>query len=202
MIKIVRKLGLPLKDESGRLAITPHWPRVGGSRHMVRNAVSAPSVMGLARWDSACVLRYLKSATMANITNEYRAGAKMLKATAEPGKSTALTRFSESALKQLAALEADEKKSEEDFDKLVRELKVVSSHASPAYILSSKSKFHVTFPWQDRLPKLGITKCSWRYGNSPIDRLSMVPENTPNKNLRFTCFEVDDPDDTDDSAQE
>ena len=169
---------------------------------MVRNGVSVPSVMGLARWDSACVLRYLKAASMANITNEYRAGVKMRKATEAAGQTQAIKRFNDSALKKLAELEADVKKGEEDFEKLARELKVVSSRASPAYILSSKGKFHVTFPWQDRLPKQWITKCSWKYGSSPIDRFSELPDKTSNNNLCFTCFNVDDPDDTDDSAQE
>ena len=135
---------------------------------MVRNGVSVPSVMGLARWDNACVLRYLKAASMANITNEYRGGVKMRKATEVAGQTQAIKRFNDGALKKLAALEADVKKSEEDFDKLARELKIVSSRASPAYILSSKGKFHVSFPWQDRLPKQWTTKCSWKCGNVPL----------------------------------
>ena len=157
--------------------------------------------MGLARWDSACVLRYLKAASMANITNEYRAGVKMRKATEVAGQTQSIKKFNDGALKKLAALEADVKQSEDDFDKLARELRIVSSRASPAYTLSSKVKFHVSFPWQDRLPKQWATKCSWKYGSSPIDRFSEVPAKTPTKSLCFTCFNVENPDDTDDSAQ-
>ena len=102
-------------------------PRIAGSRNMVWNAVGVPSVMGLARWDSACYLRYLKTATLAIITNKYWAGSKMLKATADAGDIKALTKFSDKALRQLADFEADIKKNEEEFDKLANELKVVSS---------------------------------------------------------------------------
>ena len=64
--------GLDTKTADDEEAITGHFARIGGSRMMARCGVPVPSIMGLARWDSHVVLRYLKDALLVNITGEYR----------------------------------------------------------------------------------------------------------------------------------
>ena len=52
-------------------------------------------------------------------------------------------------------MELEAKKHEDGIELLAKDLKVVSTLASPAYIFGSKGKFHIVFPWQ------GVHKSSW-----------------------------------------
>ena len=49
--KTAHVAGLRLKDDEGRDTHTGHIFRIGGTRHMIKNGVSVPPIMVLARWD-------------------------------------------------------------------------------------------------------------------------------------------------------
>ena len=47
---------------------------------------------------------------------------------------------------------------------------LISSMASPAFLLSSKNMYHLSYPWQEQEPKSWRTKCGWPYDQSWYER--------------------------------
>ena len=56
--------GAPLRGPEGQRLIAGHAFRISGCRHLHRRGVQAPPLMCMARWDSMCVLNYLKNAPL------------------------------------------------------------------------------------------------------------------------------------------
>ena len=68
---IAQKLGLPLTDEHGRRAYGEHVWRVTGARHLLSMEIPVATIMRVARWGSAVVLRYLGDAPLLALTETY-----------------------------------------------------------------------------------------------------------------------------------
>ena len=119
-----------------------------------------------------------------------KAGSRKIQEQGKDESTSKLKRLSDKALATLKTLEAEVKKHEDETETLAKNLKVVSTLASPAYIYGSKGKFH-TGPFGKGVHKGSWRcKCGWPYARSSFERWPSIPEGTPVKQKCFTCFDI------------
>ena len=76
--RIAAAAGDELTDELGRRRFSGHSFRVTGARWLAQLGLPIPLIMLLARWASQVVLRYVQTAPLAGLTEEYRRRAQQL----------------------------------------------------------------------------------------------------------------------------
>ena len=128
-----------------------HVFRVSGLRHMVRNGVSVPVIMLLARWGSNTVLKYLRDAPLRTLTSDYRRGRGFAKAAAqEIDTKAANKKICDSALKQIKNLEVTAKRHDEELQRLAEAIGDEDDDTNieqPERTLSPTSSRSGTGPW-------------------------------------------------------
>ena len=83
---------------------------------MIKNGVSVPPIMVLARWDSHCVLRYAKEAPLKTLTADYKRGVRTERAKTIEDKNEATRKMSKKVLDQLAAMQKEVEKHDDDLE--------------------------------------------------------------------------------------
>ena len=141
---------MKVKTEDGENIATGLYARIGGSRHPPRRLVPVPSMMGLVRWESHVVLRYLKYAILVNITGEYRRGLTKIRITSEHANESCAIRINGKALEKLTTLEDHIKTTEDKLRQLAAEVDWTTARVEPMYIVGNKyRRWHLAFPWRD-----------------------------------------------------
>ena len=190
--KSVSAAGLETHDQDGKLKVTGHWARIGGSRHLWRHGVQYPTISCLARWDSHAILGYLKDAPLANATSEYKTLGQVSKLIAvHDGKANGKKLFGGKVMKQLEALEEKVKEQEADLEALTGRLKITEDAAVPRFVVSDKyQKYHLALSYVDVSKSEWKTHCGWAYGYSVFERRSKIPDDLMDKHKCPNCFAV------------
>ena len=97
----------------------------------------------MARWDSICVLTYLKNAPLEHITTQYIVVPSSYSGHPSPGSNIntlALNKFSNKVIQQLNSLRADAIKHEEERKALGAKHATLEPSALPKYIISDISQ--------------------------------------------------------------
>ena len=109
---------LATHTKAGKKRFTGQMFRVAGSRHMMRHGVQVPPIISMARWETHCVLRYLKDSPLINITKAYRDGGQAIKVGASGEETLAIKKFGQQTLKQLEELTVQVAKQDEELARL------------------------------------------------------------------------------------
>ena len=72
---VARALHLPVRSRDGANLFGGHVFRVSGARHLAALGMPADTIMLMARWRSAIVLRYIRESPLVAVTSEYKARA-------------------------------------------------------------------------------------------------------------------------------
>ena len=154
-----------------------------------------PPLMCMARWDSLCVLTYLKNAPLDLITSQYIAGSAAPSGQASSSKgvdTVALKKFGNKVIQDLNAMKAEAARHDEELTTLGKRLEILDAMAVPKYIVSDKyQKWHVCLVYTGLPIKEMKTRCGWRYGMSIFVRKSFTPDRPWLKYERCPrCFDL------------
>ena len=193
-----KSAGKDTLNDDGEEIIGGHWARLGGARHQRRHGVSVPAIMAMARWDSHCVLRYLKDAVLHDITQVYKQGSLALTDAGAETKDKKKTNvqtpriLNSKVLKQLDDMAKEVERQEQELADLSHKLEIVDTKVSPPYIISAKyKKWHICLYWHDSAAEEWKTKCGWRYAASKYERRGVLPTSLAAEHRCGTCFGED-----------
>ena len=203
--RAAKKAGRRTTNEYGEELLGGHFARLAGARHQRRRGVGVPAIMAMARWDSMCVLRYLKDTVLHDITEVYKKGSESVaKASGATDKTMAKSteKYPRKLLSLVDKLTEEGAQREQEIQELAKKLEIIDGKVTPKYIVSAKhQKYHISLSWHDVSPSEWRTKCGWKYGASKFERRGTLPKQLGNKEKclgRGACFDYDDDEDEED----
>ena len=174
--ELANQCNTPVEDAGG------HACRITGARHMASIAIDIWLIQLLARWSSEVVMRYVREAPLARVTDTYkrRMAHHSLDRVLESlrGQITGLE-------SQLSRIDARTSAQLHQHSELQSEEPRVVDRSSPPHMVTAKyvvnpasGKVHLPTRWSTSIDRaLWKTKCGWAFGSTdfvPDDELPLA----------------------------
>ena len=197
---------LPIMDQLGRPSYGGHSMRISGARWLAMLGVEIRKIQVLARWDSDVVLHYIKTASMASITNDCKAllqpggssgpAAAGQRCSRLPGTPVVLPAPSKDAAskKRLGELAGRAMLIEDSHSVLLSELEQLKANLTdlqhfvldPVIINTRSNVAHSAAKAAGCFSRR--TKCGWEFVDSTHRRQSNLPDDHPPALVCERCF--------------
>ena len=182
--KAAEMSGMNTTDINGESLHGGHTLRMTGARYLYAMGVTTPGIMGLARWATDTVLRYLGDAPVKEVTKQF---------TNSKGEEQS-KREMQNLLKKVACWTAHAKEQEDalrtQVTNMYEQLRVLALKIDQPFLVSEggRGKLHKTLPYSGEPPPQWKAVCGWTYGFSRYERLREKPINWPEQRICTSCF--------------
>lgn len=187
---VARRLGLALKSADGRNNFGGHVFRVSGARHLAAVGVDPRVIMVHARWQTNVILRYVREAPLATLTETYRrltatptasssSSSSWMPVTSPAPRTPARIRISETTAAKACKAANEATEATETLKAQLLEttaaLEDLRRQVLPRFVISKYGATHIAGNSWISLPQASWkAACGWTYGGSSFHR-SPVP---------------------------